>query len=82
MKVLPAIDILDNKCVRLTMGDFNAKKIYSDDPYEMAVRWKNEGAEYLHIVDLNGAIGETSVNRSIIEKIIKKTGLPVQVGGY
>lgn len=81
MKVLPAIDIMDNKCVRLTMGDFNTKKIYSDDPYEMAVRWKNEGAEYLHIVDLNGAIGEASVNRSIIERIIKKTGLPIQVGG-
>lgn len=81
MKILPAIDIMDNKCVRLAMGDFNTKKIYSDDPYEMAVRWKNEGAEHLHLVDLNGAIGETDVNRRSIERIVKKTGLPVQVGG-
>lgn len=81
MKIIPAIDIMDNKCVRLTMGDFNTKKIYSDDPYDMAVRWKKEGAEYLHLVDLNGAIGEASVNRRLIEKIIKKIGLPIQVGG-
>lgn len=81
MKIIPAIDIMNNKCVRLTMGDFNTKKIYSDDPYDMAVRWKKEGAEYLHLVDLNGAIGEASVNRRPIEKIIKKIGLPVQVGG-
>ena len=52
--ILPAIDIKDNKCVRLCQGDFDKIKIYSSDPLEMALKWQEEGAEYLHLVDLDG----------------------------
>jgi len=81
MIILPAIDIKDNKCVRLSMGDFNRIKVYSDEPFDMALKWKNEGAEYLHIVDLDGAKSEDFINKKSIEKIVKNIGLPVQIGG-
>ena len=81
MVILPAIDIKDNKCVRLSQGDFNKVKIYSSDPLEIALKWQKEGAEYLHLVDLNGARIETFVNRKSIEKIVQNIDIPVQIGG-
>lgn len=81
MIIFPAIDIKDNKCVRLSQGNFNRVKIYSNDPYEMAVKWKNEGAQYLHLVDLDGARSEEIINKKSIEKIVKNICLPVQIGG-
>lgn len=81
MIVFPAIDIKDNKCVRLTQGDFDKVKVYSDNPYEMALKWFNDGAEYLHVVDLDGARDEAFVNKPAIEKIIKNINIPIQIGG-
>lgn len=81
MILFPAIDIKDNKCVRLTQGDFNKVSIYSDDPVEMAKKWEAMGAEYLHVVDLDGAKNEGLNNRKTIEKIAKSINIPIQVGG-
>ena len=81
MIILPAIDIKDNKCVRLSQGDFNKMKIYSLDPLEMALKWQNEGATYLHLVDLDGSKDENLVNQKSIEDIIKGVNIPVQIGG-
>jgi phosphoribosylformimino-5-aminoimidazole carboxamide ribotide isomerase len=81
MIIFPAIDIKDNKCVRLSQGDFNKVKTYSNEPFDMALKWKNEGASFLHIVDLDGARSEEIINKESIEKIAKDIGLPIQVGG-
>lgn len=81
MIILPAIDIKDNKCVRLSQGDFNKMKVYSSEPVEMALKWEKEGAEYLHLVDLDGARNETFINKKSIEKILKNINIPVQIGG-
>ena len=81
MIVLPAIDIKDNKCVRLCQGDFDKKKIYSSDPLKMALKWQEEGAKYLHLVDLDGARDETFINRKSIEKIAQRLDIPIQIGG-
>lgn len=81
MKIIPAIDILDGKVVRLIKGSYQEKKEYSDDPVSMAQSWQSEGAEYLHIVDLDGAKSGEPKNAQIIENIIKKISIPVEVGG-
>ena len=81
MIIFPAIDIKDNKCVRLSQGDFNKVKTYSNEPFDMALKWKNEGASFLHIVDLDGARSEEIINKKSIEKIAENIGLPIQVGG-
>ena len=81
MIVLPAIDIKDNKCVRLCQGHFNKVKIYSSDPLAVALKWQEEGAEYLHLVDLDGARNEAFVNRKSIEKIAQRLDIPIQIGG-
>jgi phosphoribosylformimino-5-aminoimidazole carboxamide ribotide isomerase len=81
MLIIPAIDIIDGKCVRLTRGDFASKKIYSEDPIEVAMGFKAQGANMLHIVDLDGAKTGLPVNKELIVKIKKATNLPVQVGG-
>lgn len=81
MIIFPAIDIKNNKSVRLSQGDFNKINIYSDDPFNMAVKWKEQGGTFLHLVDLDGARNEEIINRKSIEKIAKNIGLPVQVGG-
>ncbi|MGD9677537.1 MAG: 1-(5-phosphoribosyl)-5-[(5-phosphoribosylamino)methylideneamino]imidazole-4-carboxamide isomerase [Vulcanibacillus sp.] len=81
MILIPAIDIKDNKCVRLTQGDFNRVTVYSNDPSEMAEKWVKEGAEYLHLVDLDGARTEEFINRPSIEKIIHNLNIPIQIGG-
>lgn len=81
MNIYPAIDIKNGKCVRLTQGDFNEETIYSNDPVKVAMEWKNKGAMWLHIIDLDGAkIGQV-VNSKIIKDIKSKTELSIQVGG-
>jgi phosphoribosylformimino-5-aminoimidazole carboxamide ribotide isomerase len=77
----PAIDILEGKAVRLTQGDFERRTVYDADPLEAARRWVAEGAERLHVVDLDGARAGSPVNLEHIERIAAKAGVPVQVGG-
>ncbi|MEI3604117.1 1-(5-phosphoribosyl)-5-[(5-phosphoribosylamino)methylideneamino]imidazole-4-carboxamide isomerase [Pseudogracilibacillus sp. SE30717A] len=81
MIIFPAIDILDGKCVRLIQGDYNREKVYGDSPVEMAKQWEEKGAEYIHIVDLNGAKTGESINKQIIIDIVNTVSIPVQVGG-
>ena len=81
MILFPAIDIKDNKCVRLTQGNFDLMNVYSGDPVEMAKKWESLGAEYLHVVDLDGAKNESFQNRKSIEKIVKSIKIPMQTGG-
>jgi phosphoribosylformimino-5-aminoimidazole carboxamide ribotide isomerase len=79
--IIPAIDLIDGKCVRLTQGDFNQKKVYGDDPLGIALFFKNTGAKRIHIIDLDGAKTGKSKNRDIIKKIKKETGLIIETGG-
>lgn len=81
MKIFPAIDIRNGKVVRLTYGDYEQETCYEMSPLEAATEFKNCGAEYLHIVDLDGAKDGSPVNAEIIHKIIKSTDMFVQVGG-
>ena len=81
MEVIPAIDLLDGKCVRLYQGDYDRASIFSDNPVETARQWAAEGATRLHVVDLDGAKEGKSVNLSVIEAIAKAIDIPVQVGG-
>ncbi|MDC0419974.1 1-(5-phosphoribosyl)-5-[(5-phosphoribosylamino)methylideneamino]imidazole-4-carboxamide isomerase [Candidatus Pelagibacter sp.] len=81
MKIFPAIDIKDKKCVRLVKGNFNNKTEYEMSPVEQAGKYKDYGFKNLHIVDLDGALTGETVNLEIIEEIIKKFGLKIEVGG-
>lgn len=81
MKIIPAIDIRDGKCVRLFQGDYARETIYADSPVTMALKWKKQGAKILHIVDLDGAKKGKLINLEAIRKIIRETSLPVQIGG-
>jgi len=81
MLVIPAIDLKDGQCVRLYQGDMNQATVYSDDPVATALRWQSEGAERLHVVDLDGAVSGSGVNTSIIGRICRSLTIPVQVGG-
>lgn len=81
MEVIPAIDIMEGKCVRLTRGEFDKKVIYSDDPIDIAIQWESKGADRIHLVDLDGAKTGKPVNKGIIKKIIGRVSIPVEVGG-
>jgi phosphoribosylformimino-5-aminoimidazole carboxamide ribotide isomerase len=81
MKIIPAIDIIDGKCVRLSKGDYNTKKIYNDNPLAVAKEFEDNGIKYLHLVDLDGAKSKHIVNYSILESIASKTNLIVDFGG-
>lgn len=81
MILFPAIDIRDGKCVRLIQGDYAQEIIYNDSPTNMAQEWQNQGAEYIHVVDLDGAKTGNSANKKAIEAIAKAVSIPVQVGG-
>ncbi len=81
MKIFPAIDIKDNKAVRLKQGKFDNVTIYSDRPYDMAKKWIEKGADFLHIIDLNGAESEEIINEKSIKDIINKTNVKIQIGG-
>lgn len=80
-KIYPAIDIIEGKCVRLTQGDYHAAVTYHDDPIVMAQTFKTNGAEYLHIVDLDAAKNPIIHNRTLITDIIRQTQLNIQMGG-
>jgi phosphoribosylformimino-5-aminoimidazole carboxamide ribotide isomerase len=81
MYIIPAIDIKDGKCVRLYQGDFERLTIYDDDPTAVAWRWVEQGAQMLHVVDLDGARVGHPVNTHIILEIVQSVGVPVQIGG-
>ena len=81
MKVLAAIDIMNGDVVRLTKGDQSTKKVYSNDPIQVAKKWAKEGADMLHVVDLDAALGNESSNLSIISEILDTVNIPIQIGG-
>ncbi|WP_204103509.1 MULTISPECIES: 1-(5-phosphoribosyl)-5-[(5-phosphoribosylamino)methylideneamino]imidazole-4-carboxamide isomerase [Spirulina sp. CCY15215] len=81
MDVIPAIDLLEGRCVRLYQGDYDRSQIFSDRPVEVARRWESEGATRLHLVDLDGAKQGESVNGEAIAAIVSAVSIPVQVGG-
>lgn len=81
MRIIPAIDIIDGKCVRLTKGDYNTKKIYNENPLEVAKEFEDNGIQYLHVVDLDGAKSKHIVNYKILEQIASKTNLKIDFGG-
>ena len=81
MRIIPAIDIIDGKCVRLSKGDYNSKKIYNENPVEVAKKFECFGIQYLHLVDLDGAKSKHIVNQKVLEKIAKETSLQIDFGG-
>ncbi|MCD8414911.1 1-(5-phosphoribosyl)-5-[(5-phosphoribosylamino)methylideneamino]imidazole-4-carboxamide isomerase [Tenacibaculum dicentrarchi] len=81
MRIIPAIDIIEGKCVRLTKGDYATKKIYNENPVEVAKEFEDNGIEYLHLVDLDGAKSQHIVNYKILEQIAAKTNLKIDFGG-
>ena len=81
MILFPAIDIRDGKCVRLIQGDYDQEIIYNDSPTAMAKEWEKQGADYIHVVDLDGAKTGNSLNREAIQAIAGSVSIPVQVGG-
>ena len=81
MKVIPAIDIYQGKCVRLTKGNYDRSKVYDDDPVRMAKRFADAGITHLHVVDLDGAKGDAMVNTEVIGGICAQTDLVVDLGG-
>jgi phosphoribosylformimino-5-aminoimidazole carboxamide ribotide isomerase len=81
MQIIPAIDIIEGKCVRLTEGDYAQKKIYNEDPLEVAKQFEGVGLMRLHLVDLDGAKAGEVVNWKVLEKIANKTNLAIDFGG-
>lgn len=81
MILRPAVDILDGKAVRLARGAFDQQTVYDEDPLDAALRWVNEGARALHVVDLDGARSGAPVNLEHVERIVGQAGVPVQAGG-
>jgi len=81
MLIFPAIDIRDGKCVRLFKGDFAQETVFSDKPAEMAQKWESQGAEFLHLVDLDGALAGKSCNLDTVNDILAAVNIPVELGG-
>jgi phosphoribosylformimino-5-aminoimidazole carboxamide ribotide isomerase len=81
MEVIPAIDLLNGKCVRLYQGDYEQSQVFSENPVEIARQWLDRGATRLHVVDLDGAKQGQPVNLEAIEAIVRAISIPVQVGG-
>jgi len=81
MLIIPAVDLRAGKCVRLVEGRLDNETIYADDPVEVAARWEEEGASWLHIVDLDGAFAGGLKNLKVIEKILSTVSIPVELGG-
>ncbi len=81
MRIIPAIDIIEGKCVRLSKGDYATKKIYNENPLEVAKNFEAHGIQYLHLVDLDGAKSSHIVNYKILEEIASKTNLKIDFGG-
>jgi phosphoribosylformimino-5-aminoimidazole carboxamide ribotide isomerase len=81
MEIIPAVDIKGGKCVRLYQGDYGNETVFSENPVEVAMGWKAQGAKRLHVIDLDGAARGEPRNVETIKAIVKKIGLPVQLGG-
>lgn len=81
MLIIPAVDIKNGKCVRLFQGRLDSETVFSDDPAAMAKRWENEGAEIIHVIDLDGAVEKSPKNLNSIERIIESVKAYIQVGG-
>lgn len=81
MRIIPAIDIYNGKCVRLSKGDYNTQKIYNENPTEIAKSYEDNGIRYLHVVDLDGAKSQKIINYKVLENIASKTNLIIDFGG-
>jgi phosphoribosylformimino-5-aminoimidazole carboxamide ribotide isomerase len=81
MRIIPAIDIINGKCVRLTKGDYSTQKIYNEDPLEVAKSFEAAGLKYLHLVDLDGAKSKHIVNHQVLYNIARNTSLQIDFGG-
>ncbi|WP_028892028.1 1-(5-phosphoribosyl)-5-[(5-phosphoribosylamino)methylideneamino]imidazole-4-carboxamide isomerase [Tenacibaculum sp. 47A_GOM-205m] len=81
MRIIPAIDIIEGKCVRLTKGDYATQKIYNENPLEVAKEFEANGIQYLHLVDLDGAKSNRIINHKVLEQIATKTNLKIDFGG-
>jgi phosphoribosylformimino-5-aminoimidazole carboxamide ribotide isomerase len=81
MRIIPAIDIIDGKCVRLSKGDYSTQKTYNENPLEVAKAYEDHGIEYLHLVDLDGAKSKHIVNHKVLENLATKTKLKIDFGG-
>jgi phosphoribosylformimino-5-aminoimidazole carboxamide ribotide isomerase len=79
--VIPAIDLKDGQCVRLTQGDFRRVTVYSNNPVEIAKMWRAEGATRIHVVDLDGSLAGSPRNNEVIQRIVEEVEVPIQVGG-
>ncbi len=81
MRIIPAIDIIEGKCVRLSKGDYDTKKVYNENPLEVAKQFEAHGIQYLHLVDLDGAKSNHIVNHNVLEQIATQTNLKIDFGG-
>ena len=81
MIVIPAVDLKDGRCVRLSQGRMDQESVYSEHPGEMAARWESKGAERLHVIDLNGAATGKPVHRTLIKEMSQSVKIPIEVGG-
>lgn len=81
MRLIPAIDIIEGKCVRLSKGDYGTKKVYNENPLEVAKQFESHGIQHLHLVDLDGAKSKHIVNHKILERIASQTNLKIDFGG-
>lgn len=81
MRIIPAIDIIDGKCVRLTQGDYRQKTIYNEDPLEVAKQFEGVGLKHLHLVDLDGAKAKHIINAKVLDKLSSQTSLQIDFGG-
>ena len=81
MRIIPAIDIINGQCVRLTKGDYDTKKVYNENPLEVAKMFEDSGIQYLHVVDLDGAKASHIINYKVLEHIATKTNLKIDFGG-
>ena len=81
IEIIPAIDIIDGKCVRLSQGDYNQKKVYNEDPLEVAKQFEDNGIRRLHLVDLDGAKANRIINYRVLERIASSTSLTIDFGG-
>lgn len=81
MIIFPAMDLRNGNCVRLYQGEFSTSQVVGENPIDIAIDFKNQGAEYIHMVDLDGALKGDIANLDVIKGVIKETGLPIQLGG-
>jgi phosphoribosylformimino-5-aminoimidazole carboxamide ribotide isomerase len=81
MEIIPAIDIRGGRCVRLYQGDYERETVFAEDPVTAALRWYSQGARWLHIIDLDGAIAGEPKNMGVVKQIMKETGLLIELGG-